>query len=135
MPKYVRVENEHVVECLDYLPDGASGDWRQAVDVVPELLPGRQVMGTHHFDISKSPVEIVWSVLDISVEDRKKDLMSNLNSKSFNLVYEELIKEFNGQLSNLAYVQASIEVYREKKAEINALQTHDEIDVFVSANG
>jgi hypothetical protein len=134
MPTYVRVENELVVECLEYLPEGASGDWRQAVNIDPVLVPNRQIIGSHHFDLSKNPVEILWSIIDLSVEERKAEILAQLNQKSFNIVYEELIKEFSNQLSNLAYVQSAIDIYREKKAEIESLQTHEDVDAFIAAN-
>ncbi len=64
MPKHIQIVNNEVVQCLDYLPENATGDWRIAVEIEPNLIPGRQIIGSHSFDLSKIPVEINWSVLD-----------------------------------------------------------------------
>lgn len=135
MSKHIRVENNQVVQCLDYLPENATGDWRIAIEVEPSLIEGRQIRGSHTFDLTKSPVEIVWSVIDLTVDDRKQDLLQRLNSESYEIVHGELIKEFEGQDSEFTLVQAAISAYRAKRTEILALSTHDEIDAFILANG
>jgi hypothetical protein len=135
MSKHIRVENDVVVECLDYLPANPTGDWRIAVEIEPSLIAGRQIRGSHTFDLTKNPVEIVWSVIDLSVADRKESLLQNLNQTSYEIVHGELIKEFEGQNSEFSLVQAAITAYRMKRAEIISLSTHEEIDAFILANG
>lgn len=135
MPKHIQVVNNEVVQCLDYLPENATGDWRIAIEIEPNLIPGRQIIGSHSFDLSKIPVEINWSVIDLSVDDRKSLLIQNLNQESYDSVQKELIKEFNGENSNFSLVQAAITAYRIKRDEINALNTHEAIDAFIAANG
>ena len=135
MSKHIRVENNEVVECLDYLPNNASGDWRIAIEIQPSLITGRQIIGSHSFDLTKNPVEILWSVMDLSVQDRKDSLLQQLNQESYQIVQEELVKEFEGQNSDFALVQAAITAYRNKRTEINNLSTHDNIDAFILANG
>ena len=49
--KKIRIENNSVVECMnaDEVPEGAmnTGDWRDAVEVQPELVAGNRLpMGT-----------------------------------------------------------------------------------------
>lgn len=134
MPKHIRVEDGQVVECLDYLPQGAVGEWREAIEVPPTLMPGRQIMGAHSFDLSKTPAEIVWSVIDLTVGERKIDLLNQLNAVSYHIVHDELMKEFSGVESNLELVQLTISEYREKRSAIASLQTHEEVDNFISAN-
>lgn len=135
MSKHIRVENNEVVECLDYLPNNASGDWRIAIEIQPSLITGRQIIGSHSFDLTKNPVEILWSVMDLSVQDRKDSLLQQLNQESYQIVQEELVKEFEGQNSDFTLVQAAITAYRNKRTEINNLSTHDNIDAFILANG
>ena len=135
MSKHIRVENDQVVECLDYLPQNATGDWRIAVEVEPSIIKGRQIRGSHSFDLTKSPVEIVWSVIDLTIDDRKEELQQRLNLDSYDIVHSELIKEFSGQNSEFELVQAAIVAYRTKRVEIAALTTHEEIDAFILANG
>lgn len=135
MSKHIRVEDGIVVECLDYLPANPTGDWRIAIEIEPSLITGRQIRGSHTFDLTKNPVEIVWSVIDLSVGDRKESLLENLNQTSYEIVHGELIKEFDGQNSEFMLVQAAITAYRIKRAEIMALSSHDELDAFILANG
>lgn len=135
MSKHIRVENNEVVECLDYLPANATGDWRDAIEIEPTLIPGRQIKGAHSFDITKTPVEIVWSVIDLTIEDRRSMLLQQLNSDSYEIVHDELIKEFEGQSSDFTLVQGAISTYRSKRSEIENLTTHEEIDAFIIANG
>lgn len=135
MPKHIQVVNNEVVQCLDYLPENATGDWRSVVEIEPTLIPGRQIRGSHSFDLTKSPVEITWSVIDLSIDDRKSMLSQKLNQESYEIVHDELIKEFEGQSSNFNLVQAAITAYRIKRDEINALDTHEAIDAFIAANG
>lgn len=134
MSKHIRVENNQVVECLDYLPENAVGDWRVAVEIQPIFISGRQMIGSHTFDLTKNPVEIVWSVLDIDVEDRKSQIMAILNQKSYEIVHEELMKEFEGVSSDFYLVQSAIEVYRQKRNEILLLSSHDQIDSYIAEN-
>ena len=135
MSKHVRGENKQVVECLDYLPDNASGDWRTAIEIEPTIIPGRQIIGSHSFDITKDPVEILWSVIDLDIDDRKSQILASLNQKSYEIVHDELIKEFEGKSSGFLLVQTAITVYRQKRDEIIALTTHEEIDAFIAVNG
>lgn len=134
MSKHIRVENNEVVQCLDYLPENAIGDWRLAIEIEPTLIPGRQIRGSHSFDLSKTPVEIVWSVVDIPIQDRKDSLIATINDQHYKLAYAELTKEFKGLTSDINLVQSLIMAYRNKRTEIEGLLTHDDIDQFVLAN-
>ncbi len=56
----VRVQNGQVTDCWDTpAPEGQSG-WSAAVEITPDLTPNREILTTHHFDITKNPIEIVW---------------------------------------------------------------------------
>jgi hypothetical protein len=131
MAKYVRVQNNEVVECMDYIPENSVGDWREAIEIEPILTIGRQIKGPHSFNILTNPVQITWSIIDVDVLFRKHMLMEELNLTSFNLVQAELIKEFDGQYSDFALVQQEINIYRTKRQEIIDLQTHEQIDLYL----
>jgi len=134
MSKHIRVENNEVVECLDYLPDNATGDWRIAIQVIPNLIPGRQIVNSYYFDLTKDPVEIVPVITNISEQERKLFLQQKLNVIYEKLVSKELKKEFSGNQSDINVVTAYIQEYRIKKTEIEALQTHEEIDQYILQN-
>lgn len=136
MPKYVRVENDQVIECLDYLPENAQGDWREAIDIIPSLIAFKQIQGPHTFDISKTPVEIVWSVIDLNLNERKETIINTVTSSLQN----ELNKQLNKNLSdpnesiNFQLVESLVNQIRSKKFEIDAIQTHEELDQYIQNN-
>lgn len=134
MATHVRIENNEVVECLGYFPN-RPGDWREAIDIEPVLNPVRQIRGSHTFDISKNPVEIVWGVIDLSPEDRKMTIQNKLLSELKMKVRQEMDNEFtSGGFANMTLVNSLIEQIRSKKQEIDALVTHEQIDEYMQAN-
>lgn len=137
MAKKIRVENNSVVECMneDEVPPGAmdTGDWRDAVDVEPELIPNRQIRGSHWFDLTKTPVEIRWNVQDLNVDDRKPILLSAIEQK-----YKGVL---TGVVANMTdtveSTQAFFQVMLDKQAEkdmVTAFTTHEQIDEYMIAN-
>jgi hypothetical protein len=131
MAKYVKVENNEVIQCLDYLPENSVGDWREAIEIEPSLIPTRQIRGLHSFDLTKTPVEIIWSVINLTVDERKNTLLSELDQKSHEIVQKELVKEFEGQSSDFELVQQAIFLYRNKRNALLSFTTHEEIDAFL----
>lgn len=135
--KKIRVENNEVVECMnvDEVPAGAleTGDWRDAVEVSPVLVQGKQIVDGHWFDLSKTPVEIRWNVKDLSVEDRKQPLYHNLNEK-----YKEILKPITENANDVtestqAFLQAMLDKQADK-AVIDALSTHEQVDTYIQNN-
>ena len=133
--KHVRVENGQVVECLDYRPD-RPGDWRNAIEVSPPLVPFKQIYGAHSFDISKDPVEIVWPVVDLTVDERRETIMNQQTAQLQMQIQQEMQKEFSPtpEQTNLGIVEVLMRQLREKKAAIAALATHEDIDAYIAAN-
>lgn len=79
-------------------------------------------------------MEIIWEVIDLTVEQRKSGVLSNLNQKSHKLVKDELLKEFEGETSDFTLVQNAISSYRAKRNQLLDCTTHEEIDSFISEN-
>lgn len=137
MAKKIRVENNSVVECMNVeeVPAGAmdTGDWRDAVEVAPELIPNRQIRGSHWFDLTKNPVEIRWNVEDLSVDDRKNDLLFGIDYRYKSVLSEIDINANNINESTQAFVQAMLNKQAEKDA-VNAFTTHEQIDAYMAEN-
>lgn len=135
--KKIRVENDKVVECMnaDEVPEGAleTGDWRDAIDVQPQLVEGKQITDGHWFDLSKTPVEIQWNIKDLSVEERKQILYFRLNEK-----YKAILKPITENANDVTEsTQKFLEVMMNKQTEkvvIDALQTHAEVDTYIQNN-
>jgi hypothetical protein len=135
---WVRVENNQVVECLSYLPERA-GDWRQAIDVVPALIPNRQIVDGHTFDLTKNPVEIVWSVKNLEVQERKESLLDQLTGKEKQAIQNEIMKELTCSCANSSHccletLTDNVNALRQKRNEIVALNTHEEVDAYMANN-
>ena len=136
---WVRVENGEVVECLNHNPN-REGDWREAVDVPANPIPNRQIVEGHHFDITKTPVEVVWGVKDLSVDDRKETLLLEITQAERQAIRQEVEKEMTCSCSSDAEccidtLTQSIASLRQKREQIVALTTHEEVDQYMSANG
>lgn len=138
MAKKIRVENNSVVECMNVeeVPVGAmnTGDWRDAIEVVPELIPNRQIRGSHWFDLTKNPVEIRWNVEDLSVDDRKPSLLLSIDQK----YKQKLVNIVSGTSDTVESTQAFLQAMVAKQVEkdaVNAFTTHEQIDEYMTNNG
>ena len=138
MAKKIRVENNSVVECMnaDEVPTGAmdTGDWRDAVEVEPQLIPHRQIRNSHWFDLTKNPVEIRWNVEDLSVDDRKHNLLFGIDYRYKSVLSEIAVNANNINESTQAFIQAMLDKQAEKDA-VNAFTTHEQIDAYMKENG
>lgn len=132
----VRVQNGKVTDCWDTpAPEGQDG-WSPAVEITPDLVPNREILTTHHFDITKNPIEIVWGKRELSVEERKGSLIGQAEFSVIRLENELQMKrnipEFADQISTL---EAEIEVAKSNRdariIQINAASTHEDVDALM----
>jgi hypothetical protein len=128
---FVKIENNEVTQCWDTQPPRGESGWKSAIEVRPPLTPNRQMYTSHHFDITKDPVEIVWGVVDITAEDRKGGMRSQAAAAFQQVVQEEMRKEvddFPETQYNAATVDAARIAFETRVTAINAATTHDELD-------
>lgn len=135
--KKIRIENNSVVECMnaDEVPQGVIniGDWHDAVEIQPELVVGKQITDGHWFDLTKTPVEILWNVKDLSVEDRKQPLLYAIDQK----YKQELTDVVNTADDPAESTQAFLQALTDKQADkavVTALTTHQQIDDYIANN-
>ena len=120
MPMWVKVSNDVVVQCWDTPPLAGDEGWRDAIEVRPAVTAYREVYGQHYFDLTKTPVEIVWPVEAVSVEDRKADALN----------YAKFLSE-NGEPGTFEAdfdPVAAQALYATRVTAIEAAQTHDALD-------
>jgi len=120
MPLWVKVSNDAVVQCWDTPPPAGEEGWREAIEVRPTVTAYREVYGQHYFDLTKTPVEIVWPVEAVLVEDRKADMLD----------YAKFLSE-NGEpgTSEADFDPVAAQaLYLARVAAIEAAQTHDALD-------
>jgi hypothetical protein len=136
---WVRVENGNVVECLEYDPQ-REGDWREAIEIKPNLVANHQVIEGHTFDISKNPVEIVWAKRDLSIEERKDSLLSLVTEHERNTIREQISKELDCSCDSdgiccVDTLISSLAMVRQKKTQISSFTTHEQIDSYMRQIG
>ena len=133
---HIRVEDGVVKQCVEELPTDPQGDWREVVNIPPVLISGRQIVGNHSFDLTKTPAEIIWGIIDISVEDRKQSVYQNYSTISQQIVNGEMFKEFEQIPINhdQSVIDAELLKWRALRVEILALETFEEIEDFEANN-
>jgi hypothetical protein len=120
MPLWVKVSDDVVVQCWDTPPPVGEEGWRDAIEVRPPVRAYREVYGQHHFDLTKTPVEIVWPIETISIEDRKADALR----------YAEFLSKKGEPGTAEADFDpvAAQALYATRIAAIEAADTHDDLD-------
>ena len=127
MSLYVRIENGEVKDCWDTPPDSREG-WKSAIEVKPTIIPHRQCYTGHTFDLTKDPVEIVYGVEDVTVDDRKKQMKQDA-AIEFNMLFRQQAAE--PSTYDPVALQAAKDSVAPKQAAIDACTTHDELDALL----
>lgn len=133
MTHYVRVVDGQVKDVWDTPPKEGVGNngWRNAVEVRPAIIPHRQGYTAHRFDLNTDPVQIIWDVYDISVDDRKQGMKANAGFMFQQIVMEQTRRQLNPD-PNQQYDAQAVETARTamlaKQAAIDGATTHDQLD-------
>ena len=120
MSLFVQVVNEEVKQVWDTQPPAGEAGWKSAVEVKPDLTADRQTYDGHTFDISVDPVQIVYAVRDITVDERKGGLIGQAQATYRTVVQTEMNKEID-EFPSTQYDAAAV-------AAVNAATTHAEVD-------
>ena len=131
MSLFAKVVNNEVTQVWDTQPPAGESGWKSAVEVKPDLTADRQVYDGHTFDVSVDPVQIVYAVKDITVDDRKGSLISQAQATYLTVVQAEMnkeIDEFPSTQYDAAAVAAAQDTYEARVTAINACTTHEELD-------
>jgi hypothetical protein len=132
---YVRVQNGQVTDVWDTPgPQGQDG-WSDAVEVTPDLVENREIMGTHTIDITKNPIEIVWSKVELTVDDRKGALIGQAGFPVFLLQQQLEVATAANNTETIASLNTQIqEATATRDARIvliNAATTHEDVDALL----
>lgn len=130
MTLFVRIEDDEVTQCWDTPPPADEFGWKTAVEVRPAIT-NRQYYSGHTIDITKDPVEIVYNVKDMTVDDRKGAFIGQYKAAFQKVVNEELRKEvdeFPTTQYDAAKVDAAKVEFEDKMTALAAITTHDELD-------
>jgi hypothetical protein len=128
---FVKIVNNEVTQVWDTQPPAGESGWKSAIEVRP-VLTTRQQHTEHSFDLTKDPVEIVWGVREISVEERKGQYASRYKSAFQQVVNDEMRKEvdeFPETRYDAAVVDAARVEFEAKMTALAAITTHEQLDV------
>lgn len=130
MSLFVQVVNGEVKQVWDTPPKEGVGNngWKNAVEVRPAITPNRQGYTAHTFDLTKDPVEIVYGIFDITVDERKGGLKSRVGFKFQQIVNEQIQSQMQGGTYDAAIVAAAQAEMTASIAKIEACTTHDQLD-------
>jgi hypothetical protein len=128
MTLYVQVVDNEVKQVWDTVPPEGQDGWREAVEIRPALIANRQGYTAHRFDLTTTPIQIIWDTYDIPVDQRKSDMRSNAGFK-FQQVLQEQAR--NPETYDAAVIEAARQEMLAKQAQIDAATTHDELDALV----
>jgi hypothetical protein len=131
MPFWVKVENEVVTQCWDTPPPAGDPAWRDAVEVRPAIVLGRQRYGQHSFDLTSDPVGIVWPVEEVSVEERKPGMIQQARQAPIALMSKMVDLVAAGGQADMSIVQFAQGQAEATVAAIKAANTHEELDALV----
>ena len=128
MSLYVRVVDGEVIQVWDTPPPEGETGWKSAVEVRPEITDGRQGYTGHTFDLTSDPVEIVYGVQDLNVDDHKDSLITNVKYEYQKVAEEQTRLELEGNGMDIDTLIAAKTAKDAKLAAINACTTHDDLD-------
>ena len=128
MSLFVKVENEEVTQVWDTPPPEGEYGWKSAVEVRPEITDGKQIYTAHTFDLTADPVQIVYGVENLTVAQRKEQLIGQANSEYQQVANEQTQLEVTDASGDAAAVSAAKDAKDASIAAINGCTTHAHLD-------
>ena len=131
MSLFVKIVNNEVKQVWDTQPPAGESGWKSAVEVKPDVVENRQVLDGHTFDLTTDPVQIVYAVRDVTVEERKAGLIGQAKAEFQQVVNAQLQIEMDDTdtAGDLDAVSAAKAVKDAKIVAINTATTHEDLDV------
>lgn len=127
---FVKIVNDKVAQVWDTQPPAGEAGWKSAIEVRP-VLTNRQQYTEHSFDLTKDPVEIIWGVRDVTVDERKAQFMGRYKTIFQQVVNAEMRKEvdeFPETRYDAAVVDAARVEFETKMTALAAITTHEQLD-------
>ena len=128
MSLFVKVVNEEVTQVWDTPPPEGEYGWKSAIEVRPEITDGKQIYTPHTFDLTVDPVQIVYGVENLTVAQRKEQLIGQANSEYQQVANEQTQLEVTDASGDAAAVSAAKDAKDASIAAINGCTTHAHLD-------
>ena len=128
MALYVKVVDNEVTQVWDTQPPEGEAGWKSAVEVRPDITDGKQIYTAHTFDLTADPVEIVYGVEDLTIAQRKEQLIGQAKSAYQQVANEQTQLEVADASGDAAAVSDAKDAKDQNIAAINACSTHADLD-------
>jgi len=128
MSLFVKVVNEEVREVWDTQPPAGEANWYTAIEVRPEITDGKQIYTGHTFDLTTDPIQIVYGVNNLTVDQRKSNLISKAKGAYQEVANDQTRLETEDGSGDAAVLSEAKNVKDTKITAINACTTHDQLD-------
>lgn len=132
------MKNGQVTDVWDYRPSddklAKEPGWREAIEIMPDLMANREMVTTHHFNIDVEPAQIVWGKRAIEVDERKDGLRAQAKAAFKAVVDAEIAKETDAYPEtqyDAAVVDAARVVFENRMDAIAAATTHEAVDALM----
>ena len=132
------MKNGQVTDVWDYRPSddklAKEPGWREAVEIMPDLMANREIVTTHHFNIDVEPAQIVWGKRAIEVDERKDGRRAQAKAAFKAVVDAEIAKETDAYPEtqyDAAVVDAARVVFENRMDAIAAATTHEAVDALM----
>jgi len=136
MTHFVRVVNGEIKDVWDTPPVEGVGNngWRNAVEIRPAITSDRQRYTSHSFDLNTDPVQIVWGIDNITVEERKSSLKNKFEQEFRRVVDQQTNLQLSDNpseqfdASKMAMAGSKMQA---KEAAVDAATTHEDLDALL----
>ena len=128
MALFVKVVDDEVTQVWDTPPPEGEAGWHSAIEVRPEITDGKQIYTAHTFDLTTDPVEIVYGVEDLTIAQRKEQLIGQAKSAYQQVANEQTQLEVTDASGDAEAVSDAKDAKDQNIAAINACSTHADLD-------
>ena len=130
---WIRVQDGNVTQVWDTQPpvDTEAG-WKAAIEIHPDLVPNREYISHHTIDADKTPAEIIWHKVALTVDDRKGGLIGAAKGEFQRVVNEQAQLQINdnpAESYDAAIVATAKATMEAKLTAIAGATTHEDLDV------
>lgn len=134
MALYVKVVNGTMNSCIDTQPPVPVGQdgWKNAIEVKPTPIPYQQGLNGPVYHCDLDPVEITWTIYEITIEEQKGGKYGQA-AQQFNAVVAQQTKNETDDNPDSHYdpvvVAAAQKRYQDICAQIDVATTQAELDI------
>ena len=130
---WIRVQDGKVTQVWDTQPPvETEAGWKAAIEIHPDLVPNREYISHHTIDADKTPAEIIWHKVALTVDDRKGGLIGAAKGEFQRVVNEQAQLQINdnpAESYDAAIVATAKATMEAKLTAIAGAATHEDLDV------